>query len=172
MLDTEAFGEFRKALGMMRDGNADEALPHIRRAAELEEHNPFYKSYLGLALARAEQKWAQAEELCDSAVRMKRDQPQLYLNLAEVYLAAGQKQDAVETLVQGLKYAQRDSRVTAMLSKLSSRKKPIIPFLSRAHFINRQLGNLRHRAAETLHSTPSLHAEANLQRGGQPVRTT
>lgn len=171
MLDTEAFGEFRKALGMMRDGNAEQALPHIRRAAELEEHNPFYKSYLGLALARAEQKWAQAEELCDSAMRMKRDQPQLYLNLAEVYLAAGQKQDAVETLVQGLKYAQRDSRVTSMLSKLSSRKRPIIPFLSRSHFINRQLGNLRHRAAEALHTAPALRAEANLHPRSQTART-
>ncbi len=171
MLDTEAFGEFRKALGMMRDGNADEALPHIKRAAELEEHNPFYKSYLGLALARAEQKWAQAEELCDSAMRMKRDQPQLYLNLAEVYLAAGQKQDAIETLVQGLKYAQRDSRVNSMLSKLSSRKRPIIPFLARGHFINRQLGNLRHRAAEAIHTAPALRAEANLQQPGQTVRT-
>jgi Flp pilus assembly protein TadD len=171
MLDTEAFGEFRKALGMMRDGYAEKALPHIQKAVELEQHNPFYKSYLGLALARAEQKWAQAEELCDSAMRMKRDQPQLYLNLAEVYLAAGQKQDAVETLVQALKYAQRDSRVSAMLSKLSSRKRPIIPFLPRGHFINRQLGNLRYRAAEAMHSAPSVRAEAHMHPRSQTVRT-
>jgi predicted Zn-dependent protease len=171
MLDTEAFGEFRKALGMMRDGDAEEALPHIKRAAELEQHNPFYMSYLGVALARAERRWVDAENLCDTAMRMKRDQPQLYLNLAEVYLAAGQKQDAIETLVQGLKYAQRDSRMNSMLGKLSSRRKPLIPFLGREHFINRHLGTLRHKAAEALHSAPALHAEAGLQRGGHTVRT-
>jgi predicted Zn-dependent protease len=151
MLDTEAFSEFRKALGYMRDGYSDKALPHIRHAAELEEHNPFYMSYLGVVLARTEQRWAEAEQLCDSAMRMKRDQPQLYLNLAEVYLSAGRKQDAVEALLQGLRYAQRDSRITTMLGKLSSRRRPIVPFLERGHFINRRLGQLRHRAMQMVH---------------------
>jgi tetratricopeptide (TPR) repeat protein len=113
-------------------------------------------SYLGLALARAEHQWAQAEELCDSAMRLKRDQPQLYLNLAEVYVAAGRKQDAVETLVQGLKYAQRDSRLNAMIGQLSSRRKPVIPFLGRHNFINRQLGVLRHKAAEAVNTQPAM----------------
>jgi predicted Zn-dependent protease len=156
MLDTEAFGEFRKALSYMRDDRVDSALPHIRRAAELEQHNPFYMSYLGLALARAERQWAKAEELCDTAMRLKRDQPQLYINLAEVYLEAGRKQDAVETLVQALKYAQKDSRINTMLGGLSARRKPVIPFLSRGHFINRQLGALRHKAAEAVTSQPTM----------------
>lgn len=156
MLDTEAFGEFRKALSFIRDGKVETALPHIRRAAELEQHNPFYMSYLGLALARAEHQWAKAEELCDSAMRLKRDQPQLYINLAEVYIAAGRKQDAVETLVQALRYAQKDSRINAMLGGLSSRRKPVIPFLNRNNFLNRQLGVLRHKAAEAVSSQPTM----------------
>lgn len=156
MLDTEAFGEFRKALSFMRDGDVQQALPHIHRAVELENHNPFYMSYLGVAIARAERQWAKAEELCDTAMRMKRDQPQLYLNLAEVYVAAGRKQDAIETLVQGIKYAQKDSRIGSMLGKLSTRRRPIIPFLGRQNFINRQLGILRHRASEAMVSRPAM----------------
>src|SRR5262249_3853593 len=146
----------RKALSYMRDGRDESALGHIRRAAELEQHNPFYMSYLGLALARAEHQWAKAEELCDGAMRLKRDQPQLYLNLAEVYVAAGRKQDDIEGRGQGLKYPQRVSRINSMMGKLPARRKPITPFLGRHNIINRQLGILRHKATEALSSQPSM----------------
>jgi predicted Zn-dependent protease len=146
MIDTEAFAEFRKALGYLRDDYSEKALPHIRRANELEEQNPFYRSYLGLTLARALRKWDEAEELCNAALRGKRDQPQLYLNLAEVYVSAGRKQDAVETLLMATKYAQRDGRIYRMLNQLSSRRSPVLPFLHRSHFLNRALGLWRHRA--------------------------
>jgi Flp pilus assembly protein TadD len=145
MVDTEAFREFKQALDRMRDADAEHALPHIRRAVELEAQNPFYISYLGVVLARAEQKWAEAEENCRTALKMKRDQPQLYLNLAEVYVFAGRRDDAVETLMRGLKYANRDIRLKVMLGKLVRRRSPVIPFLERQHFLNRQLGLLRHR---------------------------
>ena len=49
--------------------------------------------------------------MCDSAVRMKRNQAQLYLNLAEVYISAGRKEDAREALLAGMKYARRDIRL-------------------------------------------------------------
>ena len=150
MVDTEAFREFKQALDRMRDSDAEHALPHIRRAVELEALNPFYISYLGVVLARAEQKWGEAEENCRTALKMKRDQPQLYLNLAEVYVFAGRRDDAVETLMRGLKYANRDIRLKVMLGKLVRRRSPVIPFLERQHFLNRQLGLLRHRTMNAL----------------------
>ncbi len=163
MLDTEAFAEFRKALGYLRDGSPEDALPHIRRASDLEEHNPFYSSYLGVALARAEEKWAEAENLCDKAVRMKRDQPQLYLNLAEVYVAAGRNQDALETLYMGIRYAQRDRRLGQMLSTLSTRRPPVFTFLNRRHFLNRTVGMWRHRTLKLLEGQPRSTATAGVR---------
>jgi len=150
MVDTEAFREFKQALDRMRDSDAEHALPHIQRAVELEAQNPFYISYLGVVLARAEQKWGEAVENCRTALKMKRDQPQLYLNLAEVYVVAGRRDDAVETLMRGLKYANRDVRMKVMLGKLVRRRSPVIPFLERQHFLNRQLGLLRHRTMNAL----------------------
>src|SRR3974377_810194 len=108
MMDTEAFREFKTGLSLLRDNYATQALQHIQRAAELESNNPYYMSYLGVALARTEQKWADAERMCDTAVRMKRNQAQLYLNLAEVYLAAGRKEDAREALLSGMKNSRRE----------------------------------------------------------------
>jgi len=146
MMDTEAFREFKTGLTFLRDNYATKALPHMRKAVDLDRNNPYYMSYLGVVLARSEKKWAEAEKLCDSAVRMKRNQAQLYLNLAEVYATAGRRDDAVEALQAGLKYARRDVRLTIAMNKLTPRRQPVLTFLTRRHPLNRQLGMLRHRA--------------------------
>lgn len=150
MLLTEAFGEFRKGIALLRDGHPEDALPHIQRAASLEEQNPFYISYLGLVTARAERKWAAGEELCRSALHMRRNEPQLYLNLAEIYVSAGRREDAAEILVRGLKNARRDFRIALALNRLRQRRRPVIPFLRRSHWLNRNLGMWRHRALQGL----------------------
>ena len=144
MMDTEAFREFKQGLTFLRDNYAVKALPHMRRAVELERNNPYYMSYLGVVLARSEKKWGEAEKLCDSAVRLKRNQAQLYLNLAEVYATAGRRDEAVEALQAGLKYARRDIRLSIAMNKLTKRRAPVLSFLKRQHPINKGLGKLRH----------------------------
>src|SRR5579862_1209204 len=150
MMDTEAFREFKTGLTFLRDNYATKALPHMRRAVDLDRNNPYYMSYLGVVLARSEQKWGEAEKLCDSAVRMKRNQAQLYLNLAEVYATAGRREDAVETLQAGLKFARRDVRLNLALNRLITRRAPVFTFLSRRHPLNRSIGKIRHRTLEML----------------------
>jgi Flp pilus assembly protein TadD len=151
MMDTEAFREFKTGLNLLRDNYVDRALPHIRRAADLDKNNPYYMSYLGVVIARTEKKWGEAERLCDSAVRMKRNQAQLYLNLAEVYKTAGRRDDdAVEALQAGLKFARRDVRLTIAMNRLVPRRSPVLRFLGRTHPLNRQLGILRHRTLNML----------------------
>jgi Flp pilus assembly protein TadD len=150
MMDTEAFREFKNGLTLLRDNYTTKALPHLQRAVELEKNNPYYMSYLGVVLARSEKKWAEAEKLCDSAVRMKRNQAQLYLNLAEVYNTAGRRDDAVEALQAGLKFARRDVRLSIAMNKLIHRRSPVFSFLKRTHPLNRQMGLLRHRTLRIL----------------------
>ena len=100
MIQIESFQEFRAGLAYLRGGDAHKALPHLRSALDQEPSNPFYISYLGVAIAAAEQKWAEAEKMCHSAMRMNRRQAQLYLNLAEVYVAADRKHDAADILAR------------------------------------------------------------------------
>src|ERR1700756_1928155 len=150
MTETEAFKEFKQGLALLRDNFADKALTHMQKAAQLEKNNPYYMSYLGVVLARSEEKWAEAEKLCDNAVRRKRNQAQLYLNLAEVYATAGRRDDAVEALQAGLKFARRDVRLTIAMNRLTNRRSPVLSFLGRKHPLNRQLGILRHRAMQLL----------------------
>jgi len=152
MIQIESFQEFRAGLALLRGGDAHKALPHLRSALEQEPSNPFYISYVGVAIAAAEQKWAEAEKLCHSAMRMNRRQAQLYLNLAEVYVAADRKQDAADILARGLHYAPHDSRLKMALDRLAMRRPPVLAFLLRAHLINRSLGRLRHHALQVLAS--------------------
>lgn len=150
MMDTEAFREFKQGLALLRDNFAIKALPHMKRAVELEKNNPYYMSYLGVVLARSEQRWAEAEKLCDGAVRMKRNQAQLYLNLAEVYATAGRREDAVEALQAGLKFARRDVRLNIALNRLIRRRAPVFTFLGRRHPLNKSVGKLRHRTLQMI----------------------
>ena len=150
MMDTEAFREFKQGLALLRDNYAIKALPHMRRAVELEKNNPYYMSYLGVVMARSEQRWAEAEKLCDGAVRMKRNQAQLYLNLAEVYATAGRREDAVEALQAGLKFARRDVRLNIALNRLIHRRAPVFTFLARKHPLNKSVGKLRHRTLQMI----------------------
>ncbi len=150
MINLDAFQAFRQGLTMLRDGKAWQALERLQLAADLDPINPYYISYLGVAKACAERKWADAEELCQTAVRMNRRQAQLYLNLAEVYVKADRRQDAADILARGLHYAPHDVRLKMALGKLSVRRPPVLRFLPRWHFLNRQLGRLRHRALQYL----------------------
>ena len=152
MVHAEAFEEFRAGVALLRSGDSQKALSRLRCALGYEPANPFYISYVGLAIANAEQKWAEAEKLCVSATRVNRRHVQLYLNLAEVYVAADRRQDAADTLCRGLRYAPHDQRLKMALDQLAMRRPPVLLFLPRQHPVNRNLGKLRHGALQALAS--------------------
>jgi Flp pilus assembly protein TadD len=58
MMDTDAFREFKTGLTLLRDNYVDRALPHMKKAAELDRNNPYYMSYLGVVLAKSEKNGA------------------------------------------------------------------------------------------------------------------
>lgn len=145
MSQEEAVTEFKEGLTQLKNRYASKALTHFSKAVEMDKQNPFYISYLGVSMAAARQQWSEAEELCYGAVRMKRHQPELYLNLAEVYRLQGKRQDAVECLLEGLRLTRNDPRIAKTLDKYGVRRPPVLPFLARGHILNKQLGKLRYK---------------------------
>jgi Flp pilus assembly protein TadD len=145
MADNSGLAEFKQGISLLRNGHSLEALECLRRATELKQQNPYYLSFLGVAMARVERKWGAAVELCRTAVSLKRQEAQLYLNLAEVYVSAGRRNDAVETLDTALKYCGADAGITRVRARLGRRCSPVLPFLDRTNALNRSLGKLRHR---------------------------
>lgn len=137
--------DFKECLKHLRDGQPDQALLHARRALGIAPKNPFYLSYTGLLAALAEQRFGDAEMLCQEAIGMRHNHAQLYLNLAEVYQNAGRPQEAIQVLEKGLISAGRDFRIRRALEKIGTRREPVLSFLHRSHPLNRALGRWRHR---------------------------
>jgi Flp pilus assembly protein TadD len=142
--------EFRNGVEALKNGYPQKALVHMRTAFESEKHNPFYLSFLGLAIARAERKWDQAAELCEIAVQLRPNEPQFHLNLAEVYLSAGRREKAIDTLDEALALFGEDERLKRAQSRVEKRRPPMLPFLTRDHFLNRAFGQVRHNTLKRL----------------------
>ena len=139
----QAMKEFKDGMDALGNKFPRQALVHLRNAVDLDKTNPFFLSYLGLAMAMVDGNYIEAEDLCDDAVRKQRNQPELYLNLAEVYRLAGKKQDAIDTLITGMKLTKQDTRVAGALKKMGMRQPAVLTFLDRGNFLNVQLGKLR-----------------------------
>ncbi len=148
MVQDEGRSEFQEGLTGLWAGRWRAAIRHLRRSVTLDEQNPLYLSYLGLAMGVALENWEEAEKLCFTAVLMKRDQPELYLNIAEIYRRAGKSQDARWILKCGLEFTNHDARLQHALSRLGVRRPPVLPFLDRKNLLNRELGRLRSRLSD------------------------
>ena len=145
MQDSSALAQFKEGVHFLRDGCPAEAYECFHRAVGLAEQNPYYLSFLGVSVARVQQNWAAATALCETALSLKRNEAQLYLNLAEVYESGGRRKDAVAVLDKGLIYCANDGRIKRARAKLGRRCSSVLPFLERGHFLNRSLGKLRLR---------------------------
>jgi tetratricopeptide (TPR) repeat protein len=142
--------DFREGVELLKNQYPEKALARLRRAFESDKHNPYYISFLGLSIARAEHKWDQALELCETAVQLKRKEIKFHLNLVEVYALAGLRDNALHKLDGALRLFGDDARLKRARSKMEKRRAPLLPFFGRQHFLNRELGRLRHRITKRL----------------------
>jgi tetratricopeptide (TPR) repeat protein len=110
--------------------------------ANVEEIPPHYLSYFGLAMALAEKRFRNGAAFCEKAIKREYYNPVFYLNLGKVYVAGGYKRKAIDAFHNGLKIAGENIEIRVELKKIGVRHKPIIPFLPRAHVINKFLGLL------------------------------
>jgi tetratricopeptide (TPR) repeat protein len=148
--ELDPMAEFREGVKLLKSEYPQKALVRMRRAFECDKHNPYYISFLGLSIARAQRKWDQASELCEIAVQLRPTEIQFHLNLGEVYASAGLREKALDKLDDALELFGEDARLTQARNKVQNRRNPVLPFFGREHFLNRELGKLRHRTLKHL----------------------
>lgn len=149
-VELDPMDEFRGGVELLKNEYPQKALVKLRRAFDSDKHNAYYSSFLGLAIARAQRNWDRASELCEIAVQLKPKEIQFYLNLAEVYAFAGRREKALDKLDHALELFGEDARLKQARSKVENRRAPLLPFFGRKHFLNRELGKLRHRMLKSL----------------------
>jgi tetratricopeptide (TPR) repeat protein len=148
--DLDPKAEFTEGIKLLKNEYPQKALERLQRAYECDKHNPYYISFLGLSIARAQRKWDKASELCEMAVQLRPTEMQFHLNLGEVYAAAGLREKALDKLDRALERFGQDARLKQARSRIEKRRNPLLPILGRGHFLNRELGKLRHRAMKQL----------------------
>lgn len=135
---------FRLGLDYLRQNHLTEAANAFRYLFKEAPENPLYMSYYGLILALFEQNYQDGINFCRAAILLAVCESELYINLSRVYSKAGQRKKALETLVEGLKYAANKTQLLGEMKRLGCRRRPVLPFLPRDHFLNKSLGKLTH----------------------------
>ncbi|HYC87970.1 MAG TPA: tetratricopeptide repeat protein [Thermoanaerobaculia bacterium] len=136
-------GEFLRALTQFIDAYGTDEAPPIRTPKDASG-----LSWFGLSIAIMQKKFKPAIDLCRRAVELEFYNGDHYANLARVYIAAGNRKKALETLEQGLKLVPEHEYLLDVRKSMGVRSKPAVPFLDRSHPINVTLGQSRHAKKE------------------------
>jgi predicted Zn-dependent protease len=138
-----ADGEFERAQHALAEGDAVAALGHLEKALKLHD-NPRWYSYLGYCVAKERGQFLRGVELCQSALAQEPENPVHYLNLGNVHLVTGNKNEALRVFREGMAHGG-DAQLLRKLNELGMRKPPVLSFLPRDHLLNRCLGLLLSR---------------------------
>lgn len=101
-------------------------------------------SWFGLSLALIRKRFKPAIDLCRRAIELEFYNGDHYANLARVYVVAGNRKKAWETIEEGLRKIPEHDYLLDVKASLGVRADPAVPFLSRTNPINVSLGQSRH----------------------------
>ena len=138
-------GVLEKGIEACRRGEWELGLRLLGMVADQGGQQPgLFYSYLGYGIARYQNRVEEGLKLCQHSIKVEFYQPENYVNLARAYLLRNDRPGAIRTIRSGLKVDPQNEELWVLHHELGIRKLPVLPFLSRDHFINRLLGNLRH----------------------------
>lgn len=141
----DAEEKFDLALKAFGEKDFTTALALMENALELHD-NPDWYSYLGVCIAMVRKDFLLAESRCFISIEHDKGNPGHYLNLGEVYLAAGNKSKALETLRKGMDQGGNE-KILALLLQLGTRAPPFFSSMKRNHPLNKFFGILLHKRA-------------------------
>ena len=130
--------DYLRALTLFMEayGGEDAAVMNAKAATGL--------SFFGLCVALVQKKHKTAIDLCKRSLELEFYNGDHYINLMKVYVAAGNRKKALETIEAGLKLHPEDQSLRQARRSLGVRARPAVPFLERSNPINVSLGQARH----------------------------
>lgn len=140
MSDIEAKFLFLKGLKALESDNMPAALNFFERASAAEP-SPLVNSYLAFCIAKERGQIRRAITLCQEAIEKEPDNTEIYLNLGRIHIIAKNKAEAIKVFREGLGKGQ-SQKIVEELNRLGSRRRPVLPFLSRKNPLNKYLGLL------------------------------
>jgi tetratricopeptide (TPR) repeat protein len=140
MTDIMAKELFEKGRALLKENNTLAALSCFEKAYD-KAKLPAIQSYLGLCLAVERGQVKDGIALCREAIERDAENSVHYLNLGRIYLRERKRAEAIALFRKGLAFGDNEE-IRQMLDSLGTRKRPLFPFLSRNHFLNKYSGKL------------------------------
>jgi tetratricopeptide (TPR) repeat protein len=148
MLVHAAEESFQKGLEVLASGKCFEAQAYFNAALEIERRisdgrpQARYLSYYGLCLCLTQGPLGEARRCCRMAAKLEGFRPEIWYNLGRVLLSSGERAQAHEALVRGIRLQPGHLGLQQSLQTMGLRRKPVLPFLPRRSPINVFLGRL------------------------------
>jgi len=148
-------GMVQLALEKMRRSHYAEARHDLEAALRAEPEQPWAMSYYGLCLAHLGDV-ERGLKFCAFAVERQPADVVLRVNLGKVHRMAGNNAAAHRAFVFAWKVDRRHPGPASELARMGIRRPPVLGFLPRNHWCNRQLGRLRFKLEHAFGGRPSL----------------
>jgi tetratricopeptide (TPR) repeat protein len=143
--DASAEATLNLGLEHLRRNHLSLAAEAFREGLRRSPDHPLILSYYGLCLARLETNYAEALRLCKRATQQDPYDPTLMVNLGKVYRLIGDRGAAYRSLRAAWALDRRHHPTMLELARMGMRRRPVITWLARDHFLNILLGKLRAR---------------------------
>jgi len=133
----------RKATVFIERKDFRAAEVYLQKALARVPKHPQCLAYMAICLAESKRRYVAAEKIATEAVRQQPENPRGHYALGRINLAGSRRRKAFQYFSQARSIAPTDEALAFDVQKLDPRRSPVIPFLSRNHFLNRYLGRAR-----------------------------
>ena len=121
-------GHTNLAIILENTGRVAEAVKHYERAIELDKNAVRARIYLAQLLFNHRAETARPIELLKEAVGLKKTDPEIRINLAQVLMATGRKNDAASELKQAIALDPDNASARKLLRQMGANLEPSISF--------------------------------------------
>lgn len=137
--------------GLLKNNNKRSAVRLLSDALEQYPDDPLLLSYYGCLDAVVNKNYRNGIETCIFAIETLKKKassgedffsPVFYLNLGRAYLAAGKKNEAIDTFYKGMEIDRKNKDLRWEIRKLGIRRMPPVQFLPRSSPINKYIGKM------------------------------
>jgi hypothetical protein len=122
-----------------------------------------YRSYYGLCLALRDRKIRDGLLLCRAAAKEEFFNPEMWLNLGRVEIAAGNRRYAHKSFRRGLRLAPENEELRREMNRMGLRRRPAFPFLARSNPLNVWMGKMASRSGSRASTAPRRRVRAALR---------